>query len=398
MAQLNPCLKAGTSALVVLKLGSQLLVEKQTGLAQTRLAHILQQVAQLNQQGHKVVVVTSGSIGLGQNRLGLTSPLTANQKRACAAVGQSLLMQAYSELLAGHGLKVAQVLLNSRHFSERWHYVTMKETLESLLELGVIPIINENDTLADPVIEAQTEEAKPWQTASFGDNDRLCALVALKLEADALVILSNVEGLYTANPQTHPQAKKLSLIEDWGALAVDTSGQSALGRGGMASKLEAARLASFCGLDVILASGLKQNTVLDSLYYQGESADFPGTLIRAAVQASYQGAGKNLKRWIGLASGYQGVLTINPCAVKALKTRTVSLLPVGIVAVDGEFQAGQVVSIQNEAAEELGRGVAAYSSAQLKLLAGHPSHQFEALLGTANPNPEAIHKDRLVVF
>jgi glutamate 5-kinase len=374
---------------LVIKLGSQILVDEAGRLAIDRMAAYVKQAAALVAQGCGVVIVSSGAIALGQLALGLKQPLTALEKRACAAAGQARLTMTYEQLFQHYGLNVAQVLLNSRHFAERWHYVNMRKTLETLLALGVVPIVNENDTLAEPVPNSE-------EVASFGDNDKLSALVAAKLEADGLLILSNVDGLYTANPFENPKAKRLGYIATLAELkTIETQGQSSLGRGGMASKLEAARLASLCGVPTVITTGLAYQSIEQAVGYTGLKAAYPATYIASAGSSVYS---DGYKRWLGLASGYAGSVVVNAGAAKALKENNASLLAVGIVAVRGEFLAHQVVSIRDEEDNELGRGLPYFSSGQLQRLAGHPTSAMAGLLGVTPEHEAAIHKDRLVIF
>jgi glutamate 5-kinase len=388
---------------LVLKLGSQILVDDQGTLAIERLASYARQLSTLMQQGWQVVLVSSGAIGLGQLALKLKhSELTPHEKRACAAVGQARLMQAYEQLFQHYGRTVAQVLLNSRHFAERWHYVNMRKTMETLLAFGVIPIVNENDTLADP-----QPEGADGQALSFGDNDKLSALVAAKLDADLLVILSNVDGVYSENPKDNPSAKRLPCVRSLSDLrCISTLGKSVMGRGGMQSKLEAVACASLCGVSSVIGSGLMANSLLAIVRaFEALPEDnfqtleaFPATLVLPAQPTEKEPFDLGYKRWIGVSSGYQGVVVLNAGAVEALTQRGASLLPVGILEVRGEFYPNQVLSLRDESDHEWGRGQSSYSSQQLSLIAGASSTQFSDILGTGDHPHEAVHRDRLVLF
>jgi glutamate 5-kinase len=368
---------------VVIKLGTQIVVEENGQLAQDRLHAIISQCITLHKAGKEVILVSSGAVGLGRQRLNLSGPLSLNEKQACAAVGQSLLMEAYRSLFAPEGIVAAQVLLTAMDFVNRKHYLTLRQTLETLLKLGAVPIINENDVTS-------TVELQEHGTRGFSDNDKLSALVAGKLDADLLVILTNVAGIYTENPAHNPLAKKIPLIQSWQDLqGIGTSGQSLLGRGGMASKLEAAKVASLSGLPTYIASGLQPEPLAPLLSFD---ATLTGTLV--LPQAHLSGR----KRWIGSASGYHGILVINDGAVQALQRQGASLLPVGIVAVEGDFSARQVLSIQNELGEEIGRGLSGYDAATMRTVQGLRGQDIAVFRSAHISREEAIHRDDLVLF
>jgi glutamate 5-kinase len=369
---------------VVIKLGTQVAVEENGQLAKARVQAIVAQCVALHRSGKEVILVSSGAVGLGRQQLGLSGLLSLNEKQACAAVGQSLLMEAYRSLLAPQGIVAAQVLLTAMDFANRKHYLTLRRTLETLLKLRTIPIINENDVTS-------TVELQEAGTRGFSDNDKLSALVAGKLDADLLVILTNVAGLYTDNPARNPLAEKISLIQSWQQLqGIGTTGQSLLGRGGMTSKLEAAKVASQSGLPTYIASGFQAEPLAPLL---SEDAELTGTLV--LPQAHLSGR----KRWIGSASGYHGVLVVNDGAVQALRHHGASLLPVGIVSVEGDFTAHQVLSIQNEHGEEVGRGLSGYDSQTMRRVQGlRGENTIEALRHADTSQEEAIHRDDLVIF
>jgi glutamate 5-kinase len=372
---------------IVIKLGTQVAVDADGHLALERLQGLAAQCVALRQAGKELIIVSSGAVGLGRNRLGLQGSLTLTEKQACAAVGQNLLMDVYRDLFEPSGIITAQVLLTAMDFADRKHYLNVRQTLETLLKFGVIPIINENDTTS--TMELQDE----GYTKGFGDNDKLSALVAAKLDADLLVILTNVDGIYTDNPETNPLAEKIALIENFQDLHhIQASGQSALGRGGMASKLEAARIAAISGLHTYIVSGTKPDPLLPLLR---DDIAPSGTLI--LPQASLSGR----KRWIGMASGYYGALVVNEGARKALVENQASLLPIGVVEVQGEFSAWQVVSLQDEQGREIGRGLSGFSSDDIQRIRGVRGDTITKILGDARENPErheVIHRDDLVIF
>lgn len=361
-----------TAKRIVIKLGTQIVVDASGHLALERLRALAEQCVALHRAGKELILVSSGAVGLGRNRLRRDGSLTLTEKQACAAVGQSLLMDAYRDLFEPTGLVTAQVLLTALDFADRKHYLNLRQTLETLLKLGSIPIINEND------VTSTMELREGSYTKGFGDNDKLSALVAGKLEADLLVILTNVDGIYTDNPETNPDAEKITLISAFQDLQrIQTAGQSTLGRGGMASKLEAGRLAAISGLHTYIASGLQPEPLAPLLHREKPPT---GTIIRP------QTALPDRKRWIGAASGYHGVLIVNDGASRALVHQGASLLPVGVAAVQGDFSAQQVVSIQDERGREIGRGLSGFSSDELRRIQG--------VRGEA----EAIHRDNLVIF
>jgi glutamate 5-kinase len=374
---------------IVIKLGTQVVIESPgpsggADLAKTRLVRLVEQCSRLVQAGKEVIVVTSGAVGLGRRKLNLDGTLSLTEKQACAAVGQSLLMDAYRELFDLFGIVTAQVLLTANDFADRKHYLNLQQTLETLLSLKVVPIINENDTVS--TMELQEE----GYVKGFGDNDKLSALVASKLEADLLVILTNVDGIYTDNPESNPQAARIPIIERFEDLQqVETNGRSTLGRGGMSSKLEASRIAAISGLHTLITSGLKDQALRILL----EDCEPSGTLI--LPQASLNGR----KRWIGMASGYYGTLVVNEGARQALVEKRASLLPIGIVRAEGEFGAQQVVSIQDEQGREIGRGLSWFSSEEVDRIMGVRSEMIASLLpGVPPERQEVVHRDNLVIF
>lgn len=368
---------------MVLKLGTQIVMDDTGSLARERLAGLVGQCAQWIGQQKSVILVSSGAVGLGRQVLSLGSgKLTLTEKQACAAVGQNLLMDVYRELFEQHHLVTAQLLLTAWDFSDRERYLNLRDTMEKLLELGAVPIINENDTVS--ASELAEDKAK-----SFGDNDKLSALVAGKLGADWLIILTNVDGIYTDNPQQNPDAKQIPLIEGFESLRdIELNGKSTYGRGGMASKVEAAKIAAISGVHTLIASGLRENLLADLLMEK----DVPGTVVLA--QAAISGR----KRWLGLASGYHGVVIVNEGAKRALIERQASLLPSGIVDVQGEFQSRQVVSIQDEHGVEVGRGLIYFSAGDTRKIQGCQSHEIAQKLGQAENNEVVIHRDNLVIF
>jgi glutamate 5-kinase len=372
---------------VVVKLGTQIVMEGQSEPAFRRLEEIALALFQAWKVGREVLVVSSGAVGSGRRQLGLFHELDLVEKQACAAVGQALLMETYRTIFQRHGVKIAQVLLTTADFSERKRYLRLRRTLEKLLEMRVIPIINENDTVS-------TMELKEGvYSKSFGDNDRLSALVAGKLGADLLIILTDVDGIYTSDPKTNADARLLKSIERFEQLAdIRLQGSSVSGRGGMASKLEAARIASISGVDTLIASGI-DHAFLSGLLTGGrmDPVAARGTFVPARAGLSGR------KRWIGFASGVKGAVTINEGAIRALIDAKASLLAVGVIRVDGAFQPGDVVSLRNQNDQELGRGISNYAAGELERIAGQSSQRIAQTLSRSGP-AEIIHRDNLVIF
>lgn len=368
---------------IVIKLGTQMVMGEDGQLQAKRLKMLIQLVAQLSEQNKQVIIVTSGAVGLGRGALDLLGKtLTLAQKQACAAIGQTLLMDAYRAWFAYHDLKTAQLLLTAYDFSHRKRYLNLKDTLETLLELGVIPIINENDTVS-------TTELAEDKSKGFGDNDKLSALVASKLGSDLLVILTNVDGIFTENPEQNPDAQKLDVIEGFSALnTIATSGKSTYGRGGMSSKLEAAKLAAISGVHTAVING----STLDPVKALLTTGACYGTLIKAQTPVS------DRKRWLGWATGFEGIITINEGAKKALLEKHASLLSAGITTVEGDFSAHHVVSITDEQGEELGRGLVSFSAEDVRKISGAHSKDLAGLLGRKPDVDEVIHRDNMVLF
>lgn len=359
---------------LVLKIGSSLLVGEDGEINRTWLNALCDDIAACRARGQEVIVVTSGAVALGRRHLGLGSgPLRLNEKQAAAATGQIRLAHAYQETLADHGLSVAQLLLTLDDTENRRRYLNARNTLETLLRLGAVPVINENDTVA-------TQEIR------FGDNDRLAARVAQMISADTLVLFSDIDGLYTANPRQDPSARFIpdvaELTPEIEAMAGDPG--SALGSGGMVTKLQAARIALAAGCRMAIAPG-KGLHPLQAMAGGGRctwfhSADEP---LRAR------------KQWIAGSVKPQGSLTVDAGARRAL-AKGGSLLPAGVVAVDGDFQKGDAVLVVDRDARPVGVGLTAYSADDARRIIGRKSGDFEGVLGYRGPD-EIIHRDDLVI-
>jgi len=361
---------------LVLKIGSSLLVDKATGrLNRAWLESVADELVALRQRGQQVLVVSSGAIALGRPYLGLArDQRRLEEAQAAAAAGQILLAHAYQDLLESRGLRIAQVLLTLDDTESRRRYLNARNTLETLLRLGVIPIINENDTVA-------TQEIR------YGDNDRLGARVAEMTSADLLVLLSDVDGLYDSDPTLNPGARLIPEVRELtpGIEALAGASATEFGSGGMVTKLVAARICMNAGCATVIASGKR----LSPLTAIAEGANctwfLPGRTPRQAR-----------KQWIAGMLVPRGTLVVDEGAELALKAGS-SLLPVGIVTVEGEFQAGEAVVIRSRAGRDLGRGLVAYSSTEARRILGRRSEELPALLGYAGRD-ELIHRDNLALL
>ncbi len=359
---------------LVAKVGSALVTNNGAGLAQEAIAEWARQMAQLLAEGRQIVLVSSGAIAAGMQRLGWTErPHAMHELQAAAAVGQMGLAQVYETHFAQHGLKTAQILLTHEDLSDRTRYLNARSTILTLLELGVVPIINENDTVV-------TDEIK------FGDNDTLGALVANLIEADALVILTDQQGLYSADPRHDPDAILITegQADDTRYEAMAGGAGSGISKGGMITKIRAAQRAARSGAHTVIASGRETDALLRVA--RGETI---GTLLVAT--ASPLAA---RKQWLADHLQLAGNVLLDEGAVIALETGK-SLLPVGVVAVEGEFKRGAVVACKTTTGQEIARGLINYSSSEARRIARHATHEIESILGYFD-EPELIHRDNMV--
>jgi glutamate 5-kinase len=362
---------------LVVKVGTGLITQPKLGPDPDRIAALAGEIAAVR-EGREVVLVTSGAIATGMARLTLAErPRSIPEKQAAAAVGQSALMWHYEHAFKRHGLPVGQVLLSAHDISDRARYLNARNTLLALLKFGVLPIVNENDTVA-------VEEIK------VGDNDNLSALVASLIDADLLVVLTDVDGLYTSDPAKDPTATKLDTVdtitEEIERLVWRGTGAGSVG--GMATKLEAAHKAAAAGVPMVIASGRKQGVLGRIL--KGEPT---GTYF--APKADRLGA---RKRWIAFAVPPQGRLTVDAGALEALTRLGKSLLPSGVVKVDGDFAAGEVVALVGDAdAREFARGLANFDADELRKIQGAKTREIVQRLGYKSVD-EVIHRDNLVIL
>jgi glutamate 5-kinase len=362
---------------LVVKVGSSLVTNQGAGLDLAALDNWARQIAALNANGHQVVLVSSGAIAEGMQRLGWKKrPASIHDLQAAAAVGQMGLVQAYESCFRKHDLHAAQVLLTHADLADRERYLNARTTLTTLLGLRVIPIINENDTVV-------TDEIK------FGDNDTLGALVANLIEADVLIILTDQTGLYTADPRKDGKATLISEGQAGDAQLEKIAGSagSHIGRGGMITKILAAKRAARSGAHTVIASGNEPDVLLRLM--RGESI---GTLLTAPTPTLAA-----RKQWLADHLQVAGRLVLDAGAVTALRSEGKSLLPIGVKKVIGEFERGAAVTCVNEAGQDIARGLCNYSAEEARRIAGHASQKIETLLGYGG-DAEIIHRDNLVLL
>jgi glutamate 5-kinase len=361
---------------IVVKVGSSLVTNEGRGLDEAAIGEWCRQMSLLVRGGREVIMVSSGAIAEGMKRLGWTTrPHEVHELQAAAAVGQMGLAQAYETKLRENGLGSAQVLLTHADLADRERYLNARSTLLTLLKLGVVPVINENDTVVNDEIK-------------FGDNDTLGALVANLVEADALVILTDQKGLFTADPRKDPAAQFVHEAKAGDPLLELMAGGagSSLGRGGMITKILAAKRAAGSGASTVIAWGREPDALVRLT--QGEAI---GTLLVAQTQKT-----QARKQWMADHLQLRGSVTVDAGAVVKLRGEGKSLLPIGMISVEGDFSRGDVVAIRDIDGVEMARGLANYASGEARLIARKPSVDFEKLLGYV-AEPEMVHRDNLVL-
>ncbi|HWI81611.1 glutamate 5-kinase [Ramlibacter sp.] len=361
---------------IVVKVGSTLVTNEGRGLDEAAIGEWCRQLAALANDGREVIMVSSGAVAEGMKRLGWTArPHEINELQAAAAVGQMGLAQMYETKLRQHGMGSAQVLLTHADLADRERYLNARSTLLTLLQLNVVPVINENDTVVNDEIK-------------FGDNDTLGALVANLVEADALVILTDQAGLYDADPRRTPGAKLVreARAGDPALEAMAGGAGSSLGKGGMITKILAAKRAAGSGASTVIAWGREPDCLVR--LSRGEAI---GTLLAAPTQKH-----QARKRWISDHLQLRGSVTVDEGAAAKVRLEGKSLLPIGMTAVDGDFSRGEVIAVRDTAGREIARGLANYASAEARLLCRKPSSQIEHLLGYVAEH-EMIHRDNLVL-
>lgn len=360
----------------MVKLGTTTIADASGQLDLIRLEELVNQMAGAVKAGRELIVVTSGAIGVGMSRLGLEErPRTIPEKQAVAAVGQGLLMETYERLFRAHGQVAAQVLLTREDVTERVRHLNARHTLIQLLRFGAIPIVNENDTVA-------VDEIK------FGENDTLSSLVAALVGADLLVLLSDVDGLHSADPHRVPQARRIPIVTEITPEIEALGGGpgTALGSGGMATKIQAARIATLSGVAMVVTDGSQPDIIRRVL--KGEDV---GTVFLPSDHAL-----GSRKRWIAFYQQAQGDLIVDAGAVRALVKDNTSLLPIGIVGVKGFFEEGDLVRIVDAGGREVARGLTNYSSSEVDLIKRLPTHCISAQLGHKYYD-EVVHRDNLVI-
>jgi glutamate 5-kinase len=366
----------GEARRLIVKIGSALLIEGGDGELRAQwMDGVADDLVALRARGVEIVVVTSGAVAVGRGRLGLTGrPLRLEEKQAAAATGQIRLAHAWQQSFQRHGVTVAQVLLTLDDTEERRRHLNGRATIETLLKLGAVPVINENDTVATAEIR-------------FGDNDRLAARVAQMISADTLILLSDIDGLYTADPRKDPAARHLPVVREITAEIEAMAGEPPPGysSGGMVTKIAAARIALAAGCRMAIAKGARDNPIA--------ALEKPDTLCTWFLPSSEPRTAR--KRWIAGALKPVGALTIDDGAVAALK-RGGSLLPAGVAQVEGSFERGDLVAVLSAAGREVARGLSAYGAEDSRRIAGRRSTEIEAILGYRGRD-EIIHRDDLVM-
>ena len=369
---------------IVVKLGTNILRNSEGYVSLPRVFSFIEDMASLVKAGKEVILITSGAVGLGRKRLGLEGTTGTALKQACAAIGQGKLMSIYEGGFDTYGLVAAQILLTEDDFSIRTRYLSLRTTLNKRLELGVIPVIKQNDTVSNIEVDPRYEHMQ----VCFSDNDKLSALVASELDADLLLILSDVDGLYEENPKENPDAKLINVVEEVTdeimALGTDASDG---GRGGMRTKLKAARLVTRFGGKVLIANG-KIPYVIGKVF-AGEEI---GTMFLPQTHGL-----SDKKRWIGYATNIIGKIVVNSGAKKALVEKEKSLLPIGVVDVVHEFNKGDVISIVDEDDNEFARGIVNYDSEACRKVIGSHSDDIIKILGFKNYDA-IITRDNITIL
>lgn len=363
---------------IVVKVGTSTITYANGKRNFSQIDRLARELSDLQNQGKEMILVSSGAVAVGVDRLGLSAkPSTIPGKQACAAVGQGVLMHTYEKFFADYGQIVAQVLITRTEAIDRHRYTNCRNTFMTLLQQGVIPIVNENDVVA-------LDELK------IGDNDNMSALVAGIVDADLVIILSDIDGLYTANPATHPEATLVHTVQEITPEIEASAGGvgSSRGTGGMATKIQAAKAATNSGIQLVIASGTEKNAIPRIL--QGEEI---GTLF-----VSRENRLQFRKRWLAFGAKIQGSIVVDDGCAKAIrKAGGCSILPAGIYQVVGDFLSGSTISVIDKEGHELARGLVHYTAAELEKIKGCKSSDIEGILGHKNYD-EVIHRDDLVIL
>lgn len=365
------------ASVIVVKVGSSLVTNNGNGLDKTAIAAWAGQIATLAKQGKQVVLVSSGAVAEGMQRLGWKKrPTAVNELQAAAAVGQMGLVQMYESCFAQHQLHTAQVLLTHDDLADRKRYLNARTTLRTLLDMKVIPIINENDTVV-------TDEIR------FGDNDTLGSLVANLIEADTLIILTDQQGLYSADPRSNPDAKFISFAKAGDPALEQMAGGAGtnIGTGGMLTKILAAKRAARSGAHTVIASGREQEVLVRLSAGEAIGTHLEATQMKTAAR----------KQWLADHLRMSGQLVLDAGAVKVLKTDGKSLLPIGVTAVEGYFERGDVVACVDTDGKEVARGLVNYNASEAARIMRKPSSEIESILGYVD-EAELIHRDNLILL
>ncbi|WP_419876508.1 glutamate 5-kinase [Candidatus Pristimantibacillus sp. PTI5] len=363
---------------IVVKIGSSSLTSEEGGLNRERIKYFTSELASLHKEGNSVMLVTSGAVAAGFRQIGYAAkPKIVHEKQAAAAVGQALLMQAYQEAFNGYGIVAAQILLTRADFSNRRRIQNALMTIEELLRLGIIPIINENDTVA-------TDELVP----KFGDNDSLSALVAAMTKASKLVIITDMDGLYTEDPRKNPQAVKIERVDQISEDIMKVAGGagSSVGTGGMRSKIEAARIAMRGGVHAFIGKVQLEGDLTLAVQGRGRGTYFDTKLNSLPMK----------KQWLGFHSIPLGRVVVDDGAAHALLEGGKSLLPAGVAEVHGEFLPGDIIEVANQQGETIGRGVVNYAAWQIQAVAGLSTEEVKRRVDVARI--EFIHRDEWITL
>lgn len=361
---------------IVIKVGTSTLTDSRGMIDRGYLASLAAEMWHIKSTNRDQLIVTSGAIRAGMERMGLTErPRTIPEKQAAAAVGQGILMQVYADVFQELGITTAQVLLTREDFGDRRRYLNARNTMLTLFRHGIVPVVNENDTVAVDEIR-------------FGDNDTLSALVAASVEADLLIILSDVPGLYDSDPNRCPDAKIIPIVneinDDIRAIAGDTRGLN--GTGGMKTKIEAAEIAMSCGVTMVVANGRQPGVISEIINGKHVGTTF--------VPKAEPLCGR--KRWIAYGTATRGSITVNEGAKRMIYERGKSLLPVGVIAVNGDFSSGDVVEVLDSHGNQFARGFVNYSADEVRQILGRRSSEIEGILGYKDFD-EVIHRDNMVL-
>ncbi len=362
---------------IVFKFGTNILRNEFGDISLSRLYSFIEDISKLYKQGMEVLIVTSGAVGLGVKKLGMQVPETVVDKQAAASIGQPMLIGIWQDGFDKFGINISQILLTEDDFSNRKRYLSLRSTLSRLLAAGIIPVINQNDVILPSELEH----------VSFSDNDKLSALVASKLDADLLVMVSDIDGLFDKNPKMYSDAKLISTVQKvTPKIEKLATGASLGGRGGMITKLNAAKVVTNSGAMAMIVNGLVPNII--SKIFANEPV---GTVFMANNKLSSK------QRWIAYATNVRGEVFVNEGAKTALVEKQKSLLPVGIVEIKGKFEAGEVVCVFDSEGREFARGVANYNSEECEKIKGKHSFEIKQVLGYAQSD-DFINKDNLVIL